>query len=410
MALLPISPKIRAKLDQAPLIEATEQQIKQKFWWMKHPRQQLLFLQDGLINTMCFPGYYGAFFILNYERYLDGQLDEEQLDRFVCILLDNLQLPYLKAVHPQSDIEGVFTALLRDRRCNTRSSRLYDKINRYGRLPSWRRARKGNPRYPIHDLVLRNGPFAIALGHSPEVVLEQLQQELWKAVFALDVHPSREQPLFDRYLDNFLICYPELWPALGADASRFLGSPLLKQFAGEGVSADKSVVNGKAGIPLIGKGGERYKQELSGFVLDYLQTLDPSVLDARRLLLDGSRSQAWIDRCPNLEDGIDMLSRLCHYGVTHPALKRIKSVASRLPEDGQKGLVRQYLDHGSAATERLTQAILQAKPELYDWAFDQCSGYAAIARLAKIRRLTGEQIGRLEPSVRRRLLEGDLGV
>ncbi len=169
-------------------------------------------------------------------------------------------------------------------------------------------------------------------------------------------------------------------------------------------------MNGKAGTPLIGKGGERYKPELSGFVLDYLQALDPSVLDARHLLLDGSRSQAWIDRCPNLENGLDVLSRLCHYGVTHPALKRIKSVASRLPEDGQKGLVRQYLDHGSAVTERLTQAILQAKPEPYDWAFDQCSGYAAVARLAKIRRLTGEQIGRLEPSVKRRLLEGDLWV
>ena len=65
MALLSINPKIRAKLDQAPLIEATEQQIKQKFWWMKNPRQQLLFLHNGLINTMCFPGYYGAFFVLN---------------------------------------------------------------------------------------------------------------------------------------------------------------------------------------------------------------------------------------------------------------------------------------------------------------------------------------------------------
>ena len=104
------------------------------------------------------------------------------------------------------------------------------------------------------------------------------------------------------------------------------------------------------------------------------------------------------------------LSRLCHYGVTHPALKRIRSVASRLPKGGQKGLVRQYLDHGSAVKERLMQAILQAKPELYDWAFDQCSGYAALARLAKIRRLAGEQSGRLKPGVRRRLLEGVLGV
>ena len=134
------------------------------------------------------------------------------------------------------------------------------------------------------------------------------------------------------------------------------------------------------------------------------------MLDARHLLLDGSRSQAWLDRCPNLEDGLDVLSRLCHYGVTHPALKRIKSVASRLPEDGQKGLVRQYLDHGSNITERLTQAIFQAKPEMQDWAVEQCRGYAAVARLAKIRRLTGEQIGRLAPGMRHRLPEGELGV
>ncbi len=410
MALLPINPKIRAKLDQAPLIEATEQQIKQKFWWMKSPRQQLLFLHDGLINTMCFPGYYGAFFVLNYERYLDGQLDEEQLDRFVCILLDNFQLPYLKAVHSQADIEDHFTALLRERHKNTHSSHLYDKISRYGRLPSWRRARKGNPRYPIHDLVMRDATFAIALGHSPEAVLEQLQQELWKAVLALDIHPSREQPFFDRYLDNFLIGYPDLWRLVGAEASRFLGSLMIKNYVGDGLSADKSVINGKSGHPLVGKGGERLEQELSGFVLDYLSAIDSSVLDAKHLLLDGSRSHAWLDRCPNLESRLDLLSLLCHYGVSHPALKRIKQVATRLPEEGQKGLVRQYLDHGSTVTERLTQAIFQARPELHNWAFGQCSSYAAVARLAKIKRLSSEQIGRLEPGVKRQLLEGDMGV
>lgn len=61
-------------------------------------------------------------------------------------------------------------------------------------------------------------------------------------------------------------------------------------------------------------------------------------------------------------------------------------------------------------TERLTQAIFQARPELYDWAFEQCHGYTVVARLAKIKRLTGEQIGRLEPSVKRRLLEVELEV
>ncbi|WP_312206771.1 hypothetical protein [Pseudomonas kuykendallii] len=63
-----------------------------------------------------------------------------------------------------------------------------------------------------------------------------------------------------------------------------------------------------------------------------------------------------------------------------------------------------------AVTERLTQAIFQARPELYDWAFDQCSGYPAVARLSKIKRLTSEQIGRLEWGVKRRLLEEDMGV
>lgn len=72
--------------------------------------------------------------------------------------------------------------------------------------------------------------------------------------------------------------------------------------------------------------------------------------------------------------------------------------------------MRQYLDHGSSITERLTQAIFQAKPEMQDWAFEQCRGYASVARLAKIRRLTGEQIGRLKPGMRHRLPEGELGV
>jgi hypothetical protein len=409
MTQLPINPIIRAKLDKAPLINATEHEIKMKVWFEK-PRNRMIFLRDGLIDTQCFPAFYGAFFVLNLERHLAGDLDEDQLDHFVGILLDNFQLPYLKAVHPEADIEGHFTALLRDRRKNSRSTYLQGRLDQYGRLPSWRRVKKGDPRYPIHDLVMRDGPFSIALGHKPAVVLEQLQRELWKAVCALDMHPSREELIFDRYLDNFLIGYQDLWPIVGSDASRFLGSPMIKQLAGEGFSADKSVINGKSGYPLTRKGGERLEQELSGFVLDYLSALDPSVLDAKHLLLDGSRSQAWLDRCPNLESRLDLLSQLCHYGVPHPALKRIKQVALRLPDEGQKGLVRQYLDHGSAVTERLTQAIFQAHPELYDWAFEQCSGYHAVARLAKIKRLTGEQIGRLEPSVKRRLLERDFGV
>lgn len=76
--------------------------------------------------------------------------------------------------------------------------------------------------------------FSIALGHKPAVVLEQLQRELWKAVCALDMHLSREELIFDRYLDNFLIGYQDLWPIVGSDASRFLGSPMIKQLAGEG--------------------------------------------------------------------------------------------------------------------------------------------------------------------------------
>jgi len=409
MTPLPINPKIRARLDKAPLIEATEHEIKMKVWFEK-PRNRMLFLRDGLIDTQCFPSYYGAFFVLNYERHLDGLLDEDQLDRFVGILLDRIEIPYLKAVHPQADIEGLFTALLRDRRCYSRESYLVDRINRYGRLPSWRRARKGDPRSPIMDLVLRDGPFAIALGHSPTVVLEQLQQELWKAVLDLDVHPAREQHLFDRYLDHFLIGYPDLWPVVGANAARFLGAPMIKQFAGDGFSADKSVINGNAGKPLVRKGGEHYEQDLSGFVLDYLSSLDPAVLDAQHLLLDGSRSQAWLDRCQNLEEGLGTLSRLSHYGVPHPALKKIMQVAVRLPEEGQKGLVKQYLDHGSSINEKLTQTIFQAKPELYDWAFEQCRGYAAVARLTKIQGLTSEQVGRLEPGIKRRLLEDDMGI
>ena len=409
MTQLPINPLIRSKLDKAPLIEATEHEIKMKVWFEK-PRNRMLFLRDGLIDTQCFPAFYGAFFVLNLERQLAGDLDEEQLDHFVSILLDNVQIPYLKAVHPQADIEGHFTALLRDRRKNSRSSYLQGRLDQYGRLPSWRRARKGDPRYPIHDLVMRDATFSIALGHAPEVVLEQLQQELGKAVRALDVHPALKRPLFDRFLDNFLVGHPDLWLLVGADASRFLGSLMIKNYLGDGLSADKSVINGRSGRSLVRSGGERIEQELSGFILDYLSAIDPSVLDVKHLLRDGTRSHAWLDRCPNLEEGLNQLSLLCHYGIPHPALKRIKQVATRLPDEGQKGLVRQYLDHGSAVTERLTQAIFQARPELYDWAFDQCSGYPAVARLSKIKRLTSEQIGRLEWGVKRRLLEEDMGV
>lgn len=95
MTQLPINPLIRSKLDKAPLIEATEHEIKMKVWFEK-PRNRMLFLRDGLIDTQCFPAFYGAFFVLNLERQLAGDLDEEQLDHFVSILLDNVQIPYLK--------------------------------------------------------------------------------------------------------------------------------------------------------------------------------------------------------------------------------------------------------------------------------------------------------------------------
>ncbi len=410
MTKLPINTKIRAILDSTPLIEATEEQIRKKFWWMKNPRQKLLFMDDGLINTMCFPGYYGAFFILNLERHREGLLSDDQLDRFVDILLDKIEIPYLKAVHPNADIEGVFTALLCDRRIKGCESYLTDRINAYGALPSWKRASKGDKRPAIMDLVLRDAPFAIALGQSPVAVLEQLQKELWKAVLDLDVNPAREQHLFDRYLDHFLIGYPELWPLVGADASRFLGAPMIKQLASFRLTADKSVVNGKSGKPLVRKGGDHHEQELAGFVLDYLQGFDPTVLDAKHLLLDGSRSQAWLDRCPNLETGLRMLSKLSLFGIPHPALKRINQAAVRLTDDGQKGLVIDYLERGSSLTEQMTRAIFQARPELYDWALEQCRGYAAVMHLAKIKPLTSEQIGKLEPGIKRRLLEGDLGI
>lgn len=410
MATISIHTKVRARLDSTPLIEATEEQIKRSVW-MKKPGQRLLFLRDGLVNTMCFPSYYGAFFVLNYERYQAGQLDEDQLDRFVDILLDNIEIPYLKAVHPQADIEGHFTTLLRDRRCNTRESHLRDRIARYGRLPSWKRARKGSdPRNAIMDLVLRDGPFAIALGHSPAAVLEQLQQELGKAVAELDVHPALKRPLFDRYLDHFMIGYPELWPIVGLDAAWFLGERMIKFHVGEGYSADKSVVSGRAGKPLIRKGGEHYSQEMADLILDYLQTFDPTVLDAEHLLLDGSRSQAWLDRCPNLESRIDILERLTSYGIQHPALKRIDGLAGKLSPDGQQSVILEYLKYGSRVTEQLTKAIIEMRPEMHQWAFEQRYGCVAIRRLAQIKSLTGEQIGRLDASIKRRLLEGDMGV
>ncbi len=413
MTKLPINTKVRAILDSTPLIEATEEQIRKKFWWMKNPRQKLLFMDDGLINTMCFPGYYGAFFILNHERYREGLLRDYQVDRFIQILFDMIEMPYLKAVHPEANIEGVFAALLRDRRQSGHDGylNLNERIDAYGSsLPTWKRAQKGDKRTPIMDLVLRDAPFAIALGQSPVAVLEHLQKEIWKAVLDLDVHSAREQHLVDRYLDHFLIGYPELWPLVNAEASRFLGAPMIKQFPSGKLSANKSVVNGKSGKPLVRKGGDHHEQELTGFVLDYLQGFDPTVLDAKHLLLDGSRSQAWLDRCPNLETGLSMLSKLSFFGISHPALKRISQAAVRLTDEGQKGLIRQYLDHGSDLTEKMTKAIFQARPELQDWAFEQCQSYAAVMHLAKIKPLTSEQIGRLEPGIKRRLLEGDMGI
>lgn len=410
MTKLSINGKVRATLDRAPLIEITDRQINEADW-RRPSRDRVLLLHDGLIYTHCFPSYYGAFFVLNYERYLEGLLDDEQLDRFVSILLDQIEIPYLKAVHPEADIEGVFTDLLSDRRHKSRESGLLDRINRYGRLPSWSRASKRrSSHFAIMELVLRSAPISIALGHSPVDVLKQLQQELGKAIEEHGVHPALKRPMLDRHLDHFLIGYPELWPTTSVNATRFLGEPMVGRFSDCECYADKPVINGSAGMPLVRRGGDINTQELAGFILTYLYSLDPTVLDAEHLIRDGSRSKAWLDRCSNLEDGLGVLSMLCHCGVTHPALKRIKHVATKLSDDGQKGVVRQYLEQGSRLTEKLTQTIFQAKPELYEWAFEQRKGYASVARLAKIKGLTSEQLGRLEPGIKRRLLEDDMGI
>lgn len=407
---LSINPKIRAKLDKAPLIKIIDREIEQGDWF-KPARDRVLLLHDGLIYDYGFPPYYGAFFVLNYERYRQGFLDEEQLDRFVTILLDRIEIPYLKAVHPQADIDGLFMALLYERRRNSRNSHLLDKINHFDRLPCWRRASKDRSHsFAVKEFVLRSAPFSIALGQSPVAVLEQLRQELGKDIDGHCVPPALKRPMLDRYLDHFLIGYPDLWPVIGANATRFLGEPMLGRLPSGQHCADTSVVNGNAGKPLISRSSSHYDQELAHFILDYLSNFDPMVIDARHLLRDGSRSRVWLDRCPNLEAGLGTLSMLCHYGITHPALKRINQVAVCLSEEGQKGLVRKYLDQGSAISERMTQDIIKAKPELYDWAFEQYRCNVAVLRLAKIRSFTNDQLSKLEPAIKRRLLERDLGV
>ena len=408
---LDINPLIRAQLDSAPLIEATEEQIKRSIW-MKKPRQTLLFLRGGLVNTDCFPWYYGAFFVLNCERYLDGLLSEEQLDRFVRMLLSDLNIPCLKAIHPQADIEGLVTGLLRERRLNTREILVREDIDQFGRLPSWSKSSRlsFDPSTAIIRLVTKAAPFAIALGHDPATVLEQLMQELGKAVDQLYEHPALKRPFFDRYLDHFLIGYPELWSMVGADATRFLGEPMIKKYPGEGFSADKAVVNTRAGRLLFREGEERYGREMADLILDYLQGFDPGLFDAGHLLLDGTRSQAWLDRCTNLESGLITLERLLAHGVVHPALKRLDGVAKRLSNEGRQGVIREYLRHGSKVTEKLTRAIIELVPELHEWAFEQCVGHAEILRLREIQALSPEQIGRLDSEIKRRILEADMGV
>lgn len=393
------------------MIEADERKIKNSIW-MKKPGQQLLFLQEGLINTVCFPSFFGAFFVLNYERHMNGLLDYEQLDRFVDILLDKVEIPYLKAVHPLLDIDAMVAGLLRERRCNTQQGHLLDRINMHGRLPSWKKMRqvRGDPRAAILVMVTQRAPLAVAMGYSKEVVLEHLIQELEKAVAELDVHPALKRPLRERYLDHFLIGYPELWCLVGANASRFLGEPMIKNYIGDGFSADRAVVAGKAGKPLIRKGGQHYSQEMAVLFLDYLQTLDPSVLDAQHLLLDGSRSHAWLERCSNLESGLDILERLMIYGIAHPALKRIEGLGRALSDEGRQSVIKEYLRRGSRVTEKLARAIIEIQPDLHDWALGQCSSYFAVSRLAQIRVLSSEQIGDLPNGIKRKLLEADFGV
>ena len=435
---LPINPHIREAIENelangTPLIEKDTFDPR-----VNNRHESLIPLVDGLYKDL-FRFEAGAGFVLNYERFREGLLTDDQADKFLIDTLKHLRVAHLKVIHPQLDIDGMIMHLVRERFEKTSCEELKDLCIQK-RDPEALHPRNTHIFEMLKGVLVTHAtkiaPMAIALGQSKDLVLKHLKSVIDESLTALDITPERCPHIRMGFLHHFLIAYPELWGQENVEPYHFLGEPMIHMASGRGMCVDKEVAWGEAGKSLIRNPGRQIPLGLTGFTLDYLAEIDPGVLDAKHLLREGTRSAVWLDRCHNLESGLPILERLLAYGVVHPALWRI-DVVSKLSEEGKRSALLCYangIEHPAldcidgvepmmmseagkrvAMLEktipvRIAQAIVEIAPDAYDWAFSMAKKFSEVQRLADLKWPSNEQLLKLSPKNKRLLLEGDLGI
>lgn len=379
--------------------EAMEQFIRQKD-------------ENGLYNYSLFHALDGSDFLLDYQLFSEGKLTDDQADQLLRETLRRQYIAHMRVVHPQLDIEAMVMHLVRER-CQKTSDQALKAF--------CARQREFQPLPPAELQVFhrlestlelhasRTVPMAIALGQPKDVALKHLVKTIDESLNALKFTADRYPHIRTGFLHHFLIAYPELWHQTNTEPYHFLGEPMIYMMPGGCMRPDRAVIEGPAGKSIIRSSGE-IPLELIFFTLDYLVGIDSDVLDAKHLLREGTRSEVWLDRCPNLEEGLPIIERLLACGVVHPAIERIEGVAEKLSEVGKRAALRCYVKGSDAISCELAQAIVEASPETYDQVFAQVKQFPSIKRLTNLKWPSDEQLLKLSPKTKRLLLEGDLGI
>ncbi len=424
---LPINPKVRKAIEKE-LDSPTPVIVKPLMGGGREDFDTKLPVINGFYDDRAFDRHVGAAFILNYQLFEQGLLTDEQADKLLHDALLGLRAAHLKVIHPKLDVDGMIRRLANDRFEKTRDQKLKDLLAR--KLdPLWQPAGEGTNgselarqrvfssfdllKSYLVEMATQDFPMAVALGMSKDAALKHLSELISDSLNALEITDERCPHIRAGFLHHFLIAYPDLWNQTNTEPYHFLGELMVHMMPGNGMAADKAVVDGQAGKSLIRHPGG-IPLELIEFTLDYLVSIDPDVLDARHLLREGTRSAVWLDRCPNLEQGLPTLERLLSYGVWHPALERLDSsggaVWGALSEAGRRDAILCYAKEPGIVPRPIAKCIVDTDPHAYDQALDQLKKFPSIQRLTDLKWPSDEQMLKLSPKNKRLLLEGDLGI
>lgn len=366
-------------------------------------------------------------FLLNAMAYRQGMHDEGA-DDFLMNTVQYLHLPVMAVIHPKLDAVSIISDLVKDRFEASKNKLVRDTCNAAYFVEDMHKKHleeSGGHMNWLMQLASLHVPMAIALGKDRGEALAFLENSIRDGVRDLSWVYGKTDGMADGLLDHYLIAYPDLWPRFRRKASSFLGAPMIRDInRGRRVAVastldlpkpefrkDPMVYRGPAGKSMVRVPNKRFPESLSTFVLDYLSGIDPDVLSANHLLLDGTRSRPWLKRAVDIDSRMDLVELLIKHGVDHPAIGRISDLSSKLSDEGCKDAIMGYLRRGSRVRQQTAKAALEGRPGLFGWALEQCASNAGmVRRLSDIAEIPHGSVEKMTSLTRRKLLTHELGI